>query len=95
MDYQAKVLRLDLELELAHGLDERHALDVADGSAQLHTRRGKSGKRQLYARKKKATSIMQTSGSSWLPSTGNLDTRSTQSMMALVTWGMTCTVFPR
>jgi len=38
---------------------------------------------------------MQTSGSSWLPSTGNLDTRSTQSMMALVTWGMTCTVFPR
>ena len=31
----AKVLAFHAELELAKGLNERHALDVADGSAEL------------------------------------------------------------
>ena len=33
--YQAKVVVSDAELELAHGLHERRALNVADSAAEL------------------------------------------------------------
>lgn len=96
---EGKVVLADAELELPHRFDEGRRLDVANSAAELQREETSAASarrmRQLQCSVKVRTSMMQTSGSWSDSSTGMRATRSTQSWMASVTCGMTCTVLPR
>ena len=79
---KCKIICSNAELELSHRLDERCRFDVTDGSTKLeHTVKQQEEDELLV----KVTSIIQTSGSSSVPSTGIFEMRSIQSWIAFVT----------
>jgi hypothetical protein len=78
----SEVLVADSELELTHGLDERSRLDVSNGSSELQDTSFELSEaylKQEEESRRGRTSMMQTSGSSSVSSTGRRETRSIQS----------------